>query len=121
MSTDPVDSDARLPQPAMEDVEVETVLHALADPTRLAIVRILAARGETRCTALGLAQSPSTVTHHLRVLREAGVIATRVEGTARPSRLRRDELQHRFPGLLDAVLAASGTPEPAASGASGNG
>lgn len=100
-------SDVWLPQPDLEDVEVATVLHALADPVRLDIVRILATRGETTCTALGLPQSPSTVTHHLRVLREAGAIATRIEGTARPSHLRREELERRFPGLLDSVLAAA--------------
>lgn len=100
-----------LPQPALEDVEVGAVLQALADPVRLEIVRILAARGETTCTALGLPQSPSTVTHHLRVLRDAGLISTRVRGTARPSQLRHDELELRFPRLLDSVLAAT-PPSP---------
>jgi DNA-binding transcriptional ArsR family regulator len=47
----------------------------------------------------------STLTHHFRVLREAGVIEQREEGTARLNSLRRDDLDRRFPGLLDAILA----------------
>ncbi|HET9078152.1 MAG TPA: metalloregulator ArsR/SmtB family transcription factor [Acidimicrobiales bacterium] len=90
--------------PAIDDVELPAVLHALADPVRLEIVRLLDQRGESTCSALGLSQSPATLSHHMRVLRESGVVATRLEGTSRPSRLRRDDLQRRFPGLLDAVL-----------------
>ncbi len=87
-----------------------TVLHALADPGRLEIVHILDTRGETSCTALGLPLSPPAVTHHIRSLREAGIIATRTHGTARLSRLRRDDLERRFPGLLTAILGASRPP-----------
>ncbi len=108
MSDDaPGGSDGWLPQPTLDGVDVGALLHALADPARLEIVRILADRGETTCTALGLPQSPSTVTHHLRVLRDAGLISTRVQGTARPSHLRRDDLERRFPGLLDSILGAA--------------
>jgi DNA-binding transcriptional ArsR family regulator len=99
---------AWVPAPAIEDVDISGVLAALADPVRLEIVRRLAQRGESTCTALAMPQSPPTLSHHMRVLRAAGLVATRVEGTARPSRLRRAELQGRFPGLLDAVLAAAG-------------
>lgn len=94
--------------PPIEDVDVASVLAALADPVRLEIVRRLADRAESTCTALALPQSPATLSHHMRVLRQAGIVATRVEGTARPSRLRRAELERRFPGLLDAVLTAAG-------------
>jgi DNA-binding transcriptional ArsR family regulator len=48
----------------------------------------------------------STRTHHFRVLRETGVIEQRPEGTALVNRLRREELDERFPGLLDSVLSA---------------
>lgn len=107
MSPEQAGRQAWLTQPRVEDIDVGTVLHALADPARLEIVHILDARGETSCTALGLPLSPSTVTHHLRILREAGVISTRAHGTARLSRLRRDDLGRRFPGLLTAILGAS--------------
>ena len=49
----------------------------------------------------------STCTHHFRVLREAGVIRQRVEGTTRLNSLRREDLDSRFPGLLDSVLQAA--------------
>ena len=52
----------------------------------------------------------STKTHHFRVLRDGGLIAQRVEGTSRMSTLRRDDLDARFPGLLDAVLASERVP-----------
>ena len=93
------------------------VLAALADPARLATVRILEAAGELSCTELlaesRLGCSKSTLSHHLRVLRRAGVTNTRVEGVRRYTTLRRDDLQYRFPGLLDAIVGAA---FPAASG-----
>jgi DNA-binding transcriptional ArsR family regulator len=95
-----------LEQADLDAVPVSTVLDALADPARLEIVHRLAERGEASCTSLGLPLSPSTVTHHLRVLRESGLIATRVKGTARLSHLRTAELEGRFPGLLPAILGA---------------
>ena len=48
----------------------------------------------------------STLTHHFRVLREAGVISQEVAGTSKLNTLRREDLDARFPGLLDAVLVA---------------
>jgi DNA-binding transcriptional ArsR family regulator len=94
-------------QPARDDLELPAVLHALSDPQRLAIVRMLAASDEPRrCGSFALPLAKSTLTHHFRVLREAGVIAQHEEGTARLNALRRDDLDARFPGLLDAVLGA---------------
>ena len=63
-----------------------------------------------RCGSFDLDITKSTLTHHFRVLREAGVIEQRIEGTAKLNSLRREDLDRRFPGLLDAVLAPS--PEP---------
>ncbi len=81
------------------------VLHALSDPHRLKIVRRLAAESEPcRCGNFDLDVTKSTLTHHFRVLREAGVIEQRQVGTARMNSLRREDLDQRFPGLLDAVL-----------------
>ena len=96
-----------LPRADLDALDVGTVLHALADPIRLQLVRILATRGETMCSALGLPVTASTVSHHLQILRDAGVVATRLEGTARLSRLRTDDLERRFPGLLASVLGAT--------------
>jgi DNA-binding transcriptional ArsR family regulator len=97
-----------LHHPPVESLELTGVLHALADPVRLEIVRALAADGgcECRCGAFDLPVTKSTGTHHFRVLRESGVIEQRAEGTALVNRLRRDALEQRFPGLLDSVLGA---------------
>jgi DNA-binding transcriptional ArsR family regulator len=97
--------------PAVEDVPLSKVLASLADPARLAIVRALARADEgLACTLLpeetGLALSRSTMSHHQRNLREAGVTLTRIYGNRRVLRLRREELDQRFPGLLAAILAA---------------
>ena len=82
------------------------MLHALSDPVRLLIVRTIADGREWTCNSLELPVSKSTCTHHFRVLREAGVIRQRVEGTTKLNSLRREELEARFPGLIDAVVGA---------------
>lgn len=93
--------------PPIEDVAVEDVCRALSDPVRLEIVRRLAREGEASCNALDGGRPKSSMSHHFRVLREAGLVRTRSEGTAHMNALRRDELDRRFPGLMDAVLSAS--------------
>jgi len=94
-------------QPAREDIDLGAVLHALSDPIRLEIVAALDSRAEACPTgSFEVPVSKSTCTHHFRVLREAGVVRQRREGTARLNTLRRDDLEARFPGLLDAVLDA---------------
>lgn len=97
--------------PETEEIELAAVLHALSDPQRLRIVRELGACDEPRaCGSFALDVGKSTRTHHFRVLREAGVIRQWREGTSRLSTLRREDLDGRFPGLLDAVLAADRVP-----------
>lgn len=97
-------------QPGPEDIALADVLYALSDPVRLRIVRELAACGEACCRGLGAPLPKSSVSYHFKVLREAGVTNTRVEGTQRLISLRRDDLDRRFPGLLDAVLRAEAAP-----------
>jgi DNA-binding transcriptional ArsR family regulator len=95
--------------PACADIELTAVFHALSDPARLAIVCDLAAAGnELSCGALPVELSKSTLSHHLKVLREAGLTVTRVWGTRRMVSLRAADLEERFPGLLSQVLAAAG-------------
>jgi DNA-binding transcriptional ArsR family regulator len=97
--------------PNPDQLQMADVLHALSDPQRLGIVRCLAKDPTPRrCGSFDLDITKSTLTHHFRVLREAGVIDQREEGTARLNSLRRKDLDERFPGLLDAVLA--GAPDP---------
>ena len=94
-------------QPSHDEIALPAVMGALSDPVRVQIVRTLAAQGETVCGTLDLGVSKATRSHHYRVLREAGLTNTRVEGTRRHVSLRRDDLEARFPGLLDALLAAA--------------
>jgi DNA-binding transcriptional ArsR family regulator len=100
-------SDQGLHHPAVEELELPTVLHALSDPVRLQIVRDLAEQGACSCGAFAVPVAKSTLSHHLRVLREAGVTLTEPLGTQRVVSLRRADLDARFPGLLDAVLTAA--------------
>lgn len=95
--------------PAIEDVRPEDFFHALSDPVRLGIVRQLAREGEATCAALDGGRPKSSMSHHFRVLRDAGLVHTRAEGVSHLNTLRKDELDRRFPGLLDAVLAAIDT------------
>ena len=93
--------------PVRDAIDLPTVLHALSDPIRLQIVAALSDGVEHTCGSFDLPVTKSTCTHHFRVLREAGVIRQRHEGTCRFNSLRRDDLEARFPGLLDTVLAAA--------------
>jgi DNA-binding transcriptional ArsR family regulator len=98
-----------LTHPPRADIQIESVLGALADPVRLRIVRELARIGAEGipCGAIELPVTKSTRTHHLRILREAGVIQVRPVGTARIITLRRDDLDALYPGLLNGILAAA--------------
>jgi len=97
-----------LHHPDCDELDVSVVLHALSDPQRLRIVRKLAQSDvPCACGGFGLDITKSTLTHHFRVLREAGVISQHVVGTSKLNSLRREDLDARFPGLLDAVLAAT--------------
>ena len=94
--------------PTRDELDLGTLLQALADPVRLQIVTTLAhAEGEVSCGEFPLGVSKSTASHHFKVLRDAGVLRSRHEGTRRLHSLRRDDLDARFPDLLDAVLHAA--------------
>lgn len=97
---------AAMKHPEVAAIELEKVLHALSDRMRLCIVRQLAAEGSASCAALNRDRPKSSMSHHFRVLREAGVVRTRTEGVTHMNELRRADLDARFPGLLAAVLAA---------------
>ncbi|MGH3380993.1 MAG: ArsR/SmtB family transcription factor [Actinoallomurus sp.] len=96
--------------PVADDIDLASVMHALSDPVRLEIVARLAGTDGENCGGIGsgIDVHKSTMSHHYRVLREAGVTLTTIEGRARVVRLRRDDLETRFPGLLTSVLAALG-------------
>src|SRR4051794_35661483 len=95
--------------PLRGEIELSAVLHALSDPVRLRIVAALAEENHAThtCGSFDVPVSKSTCTHHFRVLREAGVIRQRHEGTARLNTLRTEDLEARFPGLLGTILASA--------------
>ena len=108
MSATDTASDEALPHPPVDEIELCAVLHALSDPMRLKMVGELAeSGGERTCSSFDLPIAKSTCTHHFKVLRESGVIRQRVCGTKRVSTLRCDDLDVRFPGLLEAVLTGA--------------
>lgn len=93
--------------PVAEQLSLPGVLHALSDPVRLAIVCALRDGAELPCGMLAVSVSKSTLSHHLKVLRDAGLTRTRVQGVQRYVSLRADDVEQRFPGLLRSVLAHS--------------
>jgi DNA-binding transcriptional ArsR family regulator len=100
-----------LHHPERSEIELPAVLHALSDPHRLEIVRRLAENSDPRpCGSFGFDISKSTMTHHFRILRESGVIRQERQGTTKLTELRREDLDTRFPGLLDAVLSSKPVP-----------
>ena len=92
--------------PDTGQLRLENVLFALGNPLRLAIVDALAREGEQPCGLLRGEVAKSTMTHHWRVLRDSGVIWQRPLGRENLISLRREDLEHRFPGLLTSVLTA---------------
>jgi DNA-binding transcriptional ArsR family regulator len=100
-----------LVHPSREDLSLPTILYALGDPWRLRIVAQLAMMKESdekrACQdfLVGEAIAKSTLSFHLKVLREAGLIRMEPQGRRVLVSLRREDLEARFPGLLDAILS----------------
>ncbi len=90
--------------PDRQNISLTGVLYGLSDPTRLKIVQMLARQKEITCREFYLEISKSTQSHHFKVLRDTGIMYTRLEGTQHHNSLRRDDLDALFPNLLDAVL-----------------
>jgi DNA-binding transcriptional ArsR family regulator len=100
-----------LPHPTRDQIELPDVLDCLSDPTRLAIVYNLArhdqAATELRCGDFNAFSGKSNLAYHFAKLRQAGLIQTRLVGTTRYMKLRRKDLDARFPGLLDALIKSA--------------
>ena len=92
----------------VDELDLPSVMHALSDPSRLRMVAALSGGAELACAVLGekagVGMAKSTTTHHVSVLRDAGLIRTRHEGQRKLVTMRRAELDQKFPGLLDAVI-----------------
>ncbi len=99
---------ATVSHPDVESVDFDDLLRALADPTRRAIVRLLMTEGDRPCGTFGLPVAASTLSHHFRALRNAGILRQYDAGRERMNTLRLDELDARFPGLVRTVLDQAG-------------
>ncbi len=99
--------------PAKEDISLFTILYALSEPLRFSIIEQLANGEELTCGGFKLLsiKGKSTMTHHFKVLRDAGLIRTRVEGREHYTSLRKQDIEERFPGLLNTLMIAFKTPE----------
>lgn len=96
--------------PSLADITLAGILHALADPVRLDIVRRMGATGACpmNCASAAPSMLPkSTLSHHFRVLREAGLIRSEKRGAEVINTLRCTEINARFPGLIPSILAAA--------------
>ena len=100
-----------LVHPAIEDVPLEAILHALADPARVALFfEIVYQEGPRNCTKLvSVLDKPipkSTLSQHMRILREAGLIRGERHGHEMRNTSRYAEVNARYPGLLLAIVTA---------------
>ena len=95
----------KIPHPPASALNLASILRTVGDPMRLEIVRVLSDDEPRICSELQdeLGLPASTCSYHLRLPREAGVTRTRANGTLREISLRRDDLEERFPGLVDVL------------------
>jgi len=93
-------------QPLRDQIVLTQVLHALSEPVRMEIVLKIARAGQVACGAFDIPMPKSTLSHHFKVLRESGVVASRREGNELMNSLRFEDLEARFPGLIKAIIAA---------------
>src|SRR3954451_398578 len=86
---------------------LQDVLAALSDPVRREMSRRMHAEGgPTPCAQLYDEVSKSTASHHFKILREAGVTDRSVIGGHTHQRLRLDDVEAEYPGVLSSILAA---------------
>ena len=98
----------QIKHPTIEQVELADIMYALADPTRLEIVVMLARAGKKlTCGEINLNRPKSSMSHHFKILRSAGLVETLIEGTEHMNSLRLEEVESKYPGVLNAVLKAA--------------
>jgi DNA-binding transcriptional ArsR family regulator len=97
--------------PAIEDVPVEAILHALSDPVRVAIYADIVSQdcSQNCSTFLHTNDKPipkSTLSQHFKILREAGLIRGERRGVEMHNISRCAEVEQRYPGLISTIVAA---------------
>jgi DNA-binding transcriptional ArsR family regulator len=90
--------------PNIHSIELTDIMYALSDPARLEIVRKLAAEKTLTCGALNGDRPKSSMSHHFKILRDAGLIETHPQGNEHLNSLRTAELEKKFPGLMRSIL-----------------
>ena len=90
--------------PARDAIRLENVFVALGNPIRLAAIHMIAQGDEFLCCDILSDIPKSTMTHHWRILRDSGIVWQLRVGREYRLSLRREDLEARFPGLLDAIL-----------------
>jgi len=99
----------QIKHPSIDQVELTDIMYALSDPTRLEIVGQLANAGrKMTCGEFDLNRPKSSLSHHFKILRAAGIVETLIEGTEHMNALRVAEIEQKFPGVLQSVLIALG-------------
>ena len=93
--------------PNIEQLSLSSIMNALGDPIRLNIIKNLANNPETTCACCNIDLPKSALSHHFKVLRESGLINVRIEGTQRFLSIRYEEIDGRFPGLLNAIIKSA--------------
>ena len=95
----------QIKHPGIEQVELTDIMYALSDPTRLEIVGRLANAGrKMTCGELDLNRPKSSMSHHFKILRAAGIVEKLIEGTEHMNALRLEEIERKFPGVLQSIL-----------------
>lgn len=97
--------------PAVADVTVESILHALSDPVRFLILsEIIRAQCPKTCSNFlrldNRTLAKSTLSQHFRILREAGLIRSERKGVEMHNTTRCEELKPRFGTMIGAIMAA---------------
>lgn len=97
----------QIKHPSIDQIELTDIMYALSDPTRLEIVGQLANAGrKMTCGEFDLNRPKSSLSHHFKILRAAGIVETLIEGTEHMNALRVAEIEQKFPGVLQSVLTA---------------
>jgi len=92
--------------PDMDTIELQQVLYALGDLSRLHIVKNLHLNGPLPCKEASCPNmSKSTISHHFKILREAGLLQCEKVGVTHMNSIRSDELNAKFPNLLETVIS----------------
>lgn len=93
--------------PDPEQFDLSNIFEAVSDPIRRKILLKLSELGEANCSTFLVYARKTNISYHIGKLREAGITFTRMEGTQKFLTLRHEDLEKKFPGLLDSILESA--------------